>query len=284
MLHAPPRPSPTYVLGHARDELDRLIDQARFFGDLTAQVLHLAGLGPGMHVLDVGCGPGDVSFLAAQMVGPTGSVTGVDFSPEAVDLATRRADAAGLTNVRFLTRDAADLDLDEPVDVLIGRLVLMYFADPAVVLRRLAASVKPGGLVAFHEFDLNGATSEPPCPLFETAIERIRQTFARAGCDPRTGLKLGRIFEEAGLPAPRMILGARVERGSDSPAYDRVAQITRTLLPLMERTGLATAVDVGIETLPDRMRAEAVALEATLVSPSFVGAWTRIGEADPLPL
>jgi hypothetical protein len=62
-----------------------------------------------------------------------------------------------------------------------------------------------------------------------------------------------------------------------------VVQITRTLLPLMERTGLATAVDVGIETLPDRMRAEAVALDATLVSPSFVGAWTRKGEVSGLP-
>jgi hypothetical protein len=61
-----------YILGHDRDELDRLIYQARFFGGLTEEVLRRAGLAPGMRVLDVGCGTGDVSFLAARLVGPTG--------------------------------------------------------------------------------------------------------------------------------------------------------------------------------------------------------------------
>lgn len=72
---------PDYVLGHSSAELQRLIDQSRFFGDLTAQVLRQAGLGRGMRVLDVGCGAGDVSFLAASIVGPTGEVIGIDRSP-----------------------------------------------------------------------------------------------------------------------------------------------------------------------------------------------------------
>jgi SAM-dependent methyltransferase len=85
------RRQPRYILGHDRDELDRLIDQARFFGDLTEEVLRRAGVGPGMRVLDLGCGTGDVSFLAARLVGPTGAVLGVDRSPEAVAVAERRA-------------------------------------------------------------------------------------------------------------------------------------------------------------------------------------------------
>ena len=60
----------TYLIRHSGDELNRLISQARFFGDLTGQVLDMAGLKSGMRVLDVGCGAGDVSFLAASMVGP----------------------------------------------------------------------------------------------------------------------------------------------------------------------------------------------------------------------
>lgn len=275
MVLTPPIQKVAYVLGSSSDELTRLIDQARFVGDLTAQVLQLAGLSEGMQVLDVGCGAGDVSFLAASMVGTSGMVTGVDKSPEAVELATRRAAAAGLTNVQFVTRDLLDFVLDEPVDAIVGRLVLMYFADPAVILRRLTRFLKPGGVVVFHEMDMSGAKSEPVCPLFESTVQRIRDTFVRVGADTRAGLRLGRVFEESGLPSPQLLLGARVERGADSPIYDQVAQITRTLAPLMERTGVATAEELDIATLSARLRDEAVAREATLVSPSFIGAWTR---------
>jgi len=94
-----------YILGHADHELDRLIKQAQFFGDLTAHVLTLAGLQRGMRVLDIGCGVGDVSFLASKLVGPEGMVIGVDQSPEAVALASRRAGAVHLVNVQFMTSD-----------------------------------------------------------------------------------------------------------------------------------------------------------------------------------
>lgn len=264
-----------YILGHANEELERLISQGRFLGDLTAHFLRLAGLQPGMTVLDVGCGAGDVSFITASIVGPTGHVTGIDRSHDSVALASRRAAAAQLPNVRFTVEDAADFTPDEPVDALVGRLVLMHFPDPAAVLRRLSSCVRPGGIVTFQDYDLTAPKSEPHCPLFETAIERFRETFARAGADIRMGLKLGRVFEDAGLPTPRMLLSARVERGRDAAAYDQITQITRTLLPLMEKTGVATAAAVDIDTLADRLREEASARRATLVAPSLIGAWTR---------
>lgn len=264
-----------YVLGHSTPELQRLIDQARFFGDLTAQVLTLAGLQPGMRVLDVGCGTGDVSFLAAQFVGPSGAVIGIDTSADAVNVAEQRVHTAGLTNVSFHVADVMEWTTNEPVDAVIGRLVLMYFADPAVALRRLAASVAPGGIIAFHEIDINGATSEPACPFFETTVNQVRQAFTRAGADIRMGMKLSTTFQEAGLPAPRMILGARAEHGPDSGIYDQLALITRTLLPLMEKTGIVSPGEIDITSLADRLRDEAVSRDATLISPSLIGAWAR---------
>jgi ubiquinone/menaquinone biosynthesis C-methylase UbiE len=276
MLQTNLRQKPTYILGHSEDELNRLINQARFFGDLTAHVLQLAGLSEGMRVLDVGCGTGDVSFLAASIVGPEGRVIGVDKSPEAVSLASQRAAAAGLTNVQFLTQDLSDLDLDEPVDALIGRLVLMYFADPAAVLRRLAGFVNPGGLVAFQEMDIDVAKSEPTCELYDMTVYRIKKTFTCAGVNIRTGLKLGRIFQEARLPEAHLILGARVEGGPDTSAYDYAAQTVRSILPLLERFGVAKAEEVGIETLAQRLRDEVTAGGGVIVLPGLVGAWTRI--------
>lgn len=264
-----------YILGHAADELDRLIEQARFFGDLTEDVLRLAGLGRGMRVLDIGCGTGDVSFLAARLVGPEGAVIGVDKSPEAVAAAQGRAERAGLANVRFLVGDAAELELDHTVDALIGRLVLMYFPDPAAVLRHVLRYLASGGIVACQEMDLSGTTSEPYCELVDATGRRIVETFTRAGIDPRAGLKLRRVFQAAGLPAPRMIQGARVEGGPDSPVYDYMAQTTRTLLPLIERTGVATAAEVGIETLAARLRQEVLDQDAVVVPPPLIGAWAR---------
>jgi len=88
-----------YVLGHSAEELNRLIDQARLFGELTEDVFVRAGIGPGMRVLDVGCGAGDVSFLLARMVGPSGTVVGVDRSEDAVAMANARARAMGLAQV-----------------------------------------------------------------------------------------------------------------------------------------------------------------------------------------
>lgn len=284
MEQGSPNHPPRYALGHAEDELDRIINVARYLGDLTEHVLHLAGLAPGMRVLDVGCGPGEVTFLAARLVGPEGTIIGVDLSPEAIEKARQRAAAAGLTNVHFLAQDLADaaLVVDAPVDALIGRLVLQYFADPARVLRRLLTWVKPGGVVAFQEADMkDGVYSEPVCPLYETAIQRIAQTFTRIGAEARTGSKLAQIFEAAGLPTPQMLSHARVERGPDSPLYALVAQMTRVMLPLMQRTGVATAEEVCVETLADRVRAEAVASNATLVNPPWIGAWTRTSLTHP---
>lgn len=264
-----------YVLGHADAELERLMLQSRFFGVLTEQLLRDAGLAPGMTVLDVGCGAGDVSLLAARMVGPRGRVIGVDASAVAIALARRRAQAMGYDHVELHTGDLATFDVDRPVDALIGRLVLVHLPDPSAVLKRLAARVAPGGIIAFHEIHIAGAIAAPPCPLFETSVRRLHETFQRVGVDPSTGLRLAQIFLGAGLPKPEMLLGARVEHHTGTEMYANFVEITRTLLPAMERTGVATAAEVDLPTLGERLCAEAAANSATLVGPPLIGAWTR---------
>jgi ubiquinone/menaquinone biosynthesis C-methylase UbiE len=177
----PERQDPDYALGHSTRELERLIDQARFFGQLTRNVLVEAGLSPGMRVLDVGCGPGDVTFLAASLVGPEGEVLGVDLSPAAIDVARSRA--AGLPNVRFVTGDARELSGEGVFDAVIGRLVLMYFADSAAALRAFSAHVRSGGLIAFHEFVATRAESVPKCDLVERCLSWITGALSSAGAE-----------------------------------------------------------------------------------------------------
>lgn len=67
-----------YVLGHTEAELKRLTTQARLIDPITRRFLVSAGVVPGMRVLDVGSGAGDLAILLAAMVGPEGEVVGSD--------------------------------------------------------------------------------------------------------------------------------------------------------------------------------------------------------------
>jgi ubiquinone/menaquinone biosynthesis C-methylase UbiE len=90
-----------YQLGSDEDELARLDLQDRALAPATRALFAAAGIRPGMRVLDLGCGAGDVAFVAAELVGTDGSVVGVDRSPQAVARARLRAGRHGLAQVRF---------------------------------------------------------------------------------------------------------------------------------------------------------------------------------------
>ena len=154
-----------YVLGSDAAELERLDLQGRVLAPATRTILEAAGLRSGIRVLDLGSGAGDMAFVAAELVGSTGEVVGVDQSAESVARATVRAGERGVSNVRFVVGDIHDKAPDGPFDAIIGRLVLMYVPDPAAVLRTQAASLRAPGVVAPIEFDLHSARSLPSTPL-----------------------------------------------------------------------------------------------------------------------
>ena len=116
-------PKVDYALDHSSRELDRLTFQGTVFVPHTRQLLMEAGLTAGMRVLDVGSGSGDVSFLAADLVGSNGYVLGVDRSPAAVERARSRAYRRNLTNVSFELGDPAAMHFDGLFDAIIGRFV-----------------------------------------------------------------------------------------------------------------------------------------------------------------
>jgi ubiquinone/menaquinone biosynthesis C-methylase UbiE len=277
MSNTSTRSAEAYVLGHADAELQRLAEQAAFYADLTEDAFRRAGLAPGMRVLDVGCGAGDVSLLAATLVGSTGEVLGIDRSPDAVATARRRADAAGIAHARFQVSeiDVAPAAPAPGFDAVIGRLVLLYQSDPAAVLRGLAQLARPGGVLVFQEFDMRAARSTPVVPTYRWCCDRIIALYERAGLEPDMGTKLFGAFQGAGLPAPTMIGACRVEGGPDSYVYRYIAATMRSLLPMFERVGVATAMEVDADMLEARMRAEAVEGACTLVLPMFVAAWAR---------
>lgn len=269
------QPEVHYVLGHAQAELQRLIRQSAFYAELTEDVFRSAGISEGMRVLDVGCGAGDVSFLAARLVGLSGRVIGVDRSQEALAMASRRAEAEQVRHVRFIEGDLAQLELPESFDALVGRFVLMYFADPSGALQRMVRHVRASGIIAFQEMDISAARSVPDLPLYKKCGEWIMATFERAKVDVQMGPKLSRTFRRAGLPEPQMKLSARIDGGPEWPGCEYTADVVASLLPMMERLGVATAAEVQIETLAGRLKEESKNGDGILISPSLVGAWTR---------
>jgi ubiquinone/menaquinone biosynthesis C-methylase UbiE len=265
-----------YPLGYSEDEFKRLEQQNTLYMDFTEDVLRRAGLAPGMRVLDLGCGVGDVTQLAAWLVGPSGAVLGIDRSAESVSVATWRAASAGQDWVRFATAEIDAFSTHETFDAVIGRLVLMYLPNPAATLRRLCRHVRTGGVVAFQELVMPLARSVPEGAQFRQCLNWILDTFARGGFECDMGGKLLATFLAAGLPAPQMVVAGRAEGGPQSPVYDYIANTLRSLLPAVERMGVATAAEVDIDTVAERLRKEAVENHACIMPPPFVGAWTRL--------
>jgi ubiquinone/menaquinone biosynthesis C-methylase UbiE len=267
---------PEYVLGHSDRELRRLSLQSEFWGAATLELLQRAGLAAGMRVLDLGCGPGDVTLLASRLVGPAGTVVGVDRSAEAIETARRRAAAGKVTNVDFqLASIEAFLDA-KAFDAMIGRFVLMYFGDPVTILKRLLPLVKPGGIVAFLEMDLVASRSAPRVEFVDTVVGWLRETFVRGGVQIDLAARVWRVFEQAGLTPASMFARQNIEAAPPVRASRYIAETVRSLLPVMERLQVATAEQVDIETLAERLQQAASEQHATLLSPLAVGTWSRV--------
>ncbi|MDN5797483.1 MAG: class I SAM-dependent methyltransferase [Intrasporangium sp.] len=266
-----------YLLGHDETELRRLQDQARILAPATGAFLTLAGIEPGMRVLDLGTGAGDVAFLVAGRVGPGGSVVGVDRSAAALETARRRADIDKIGNVSFLQADVATLDpgtdLGGRFDAVVGRLVLLYLDDPAEVVRRYAGVLRPGGTLLAMEYDMTAAGSLPALALPSRAMGWILAAFERAGHDPALGPRLGGILTAAGLAEP-VCVGLQAYHEPGNPAGPRLlAETVRTLLPAIEGAGIATTADMDIDTLEQRIARAQQAAGALFKPPTLVGAW-----------
>jgi SAM-dependent methyltransferase len=271
------RPVIPYVLGHSDRELERLNEQARLIDPITRRFLCAAGIVPGMRVLDVGSGAGDLALLAADLVGDGGEVVGTDRSPAALATARRRAEARPLRNVTFREGDPAEMTFDRPFDAVIGRYVLMFQRDPAAMLRGLATHARRGGLIFFHEPDWDGVRSIPPAPTYDRCCQWIEETIRLSGADIRMGTRLFSTFIAAGLPAPWMQLETLVAGVANNADPVRlIADLAGTLADAMERLGVATAADVGLETLTERMISEAAASGSVIQGRFEIGAWSRV--------
>ncbi len=136
----------TEILGYGDELLAGVPETAieSFAG--TGNPFRLGPLAAGERVVDVGCGAGMDSFVAAKAVGPSGRVIGVDMTSEMLEKAADAAEEHGFDNVRFLSGYAEDLPVDDGwADVVISNGVLNLTPDKLATLREWHRVLGPGG-------------------------------------------------------------------------------------------------------------------------------------------
>src|SRR5205085_2115322 len=184
------RHASTYVIGATEHERRRLSLQGSILNPLSYHFLRQAGVSAGMHVLDLGCGLGDVSLIAARIVGPHGSVIGLDPDRAALEIAATRANEEKLGQVRFEQAAFEAYITERPYDAVMGRHVLIHAADPFACIQKVKSLLRVGGIAAFQEYDLSYFPPvEPELPLFsqmrECLVELFRQVVAYSNAGAR---------------------------------------------------------------------------------------------------
>lgn len=270
----PNRPDAQYLLGRTNREYQRLIAQARWINEYTERAFKEAGIRPGMHVLDVGCGVGDVSLLVAKLLAGSGKIVGIDQDAGALSMARERVDAAGLSTVSFVQGDFRTYDFGCLFDAVVGRYVLMYQSDPVAAVKSLMTRLEPGGLVVFQELDMSRIPiCWPRIRLFEQCFRWGRAANRKAKVHVRMGLDIYRTFVLSGLTETMLHMDTIVGAGPDFPGYGIMAESMRSILPVLESSGIAGPDEVRIETLAQRLRDAVVSANAIVTWCPIVSAW-----------
>ncbi len=266
-----------YPLGTTDRERQRLVRQAELLRDITLDTFRAAGLGPGMRVLDIGSGAGDVAMLAANLVGTGGSVLGIDRDANNVAFAQSRAADAGRSNVTFRQAEIDSFTGKNLFDAVVGRYILLYVPDRAAVLRQLAATLTRGGILAFIEPDFSTPVrSFPEAPLFQQAGGWIYAVVEASGMHRDSAMGLGKTFLDAGLPFPQLLCRPWIGGGPGHPIYEYAAETVRSILPSAEHYGIVTPEQAQVDTLAQRMEQEAVSRGSVLMGCPVIGAWAKL--------
>jgi len=175
-----------YILGTRDQEALRLGIQHDAWASIAEACWRRAGIGEGDRVIDVGAGPGYAAFDLAQLVGAQGHVIAVERSTRFVEAGRAMSRGRGVHNVDFIESDLmADALPPGQYDAAWCRWVASFVESPAVLVEKIAAAVRPGGVVMFHEYvDYASWRYLPSLALVEDYVGRVMRSWRDAGGEP----------------------------------------------------------------------------------------------------
>lgn len=221
----------SYTPGHSQNASDFM--SKRSF-DSHGQFFS-AYLGPGLSVLDCGCGPGSITLGIAERVFP-GRVVGIDFGPSQIARAAAAAATISQTNVRFQTADCNSIPFDaNSFDRVFSHALFEHLSDPVCALTELHRVLKPDGIIGLCSPDWGGFILSPPSAELSRAVIGYTKLQNKNGGDVEAGRKLGVYLAAAGFEVVQM--SARYE------CYPSLDFIGEYLALQLEREGDAPSAE-----------------------------------------
>lgn len=244
--------------------------------EITQRLLTKAGIRAGQRILDVGCGGGALTFIAAEMLAGTGTIVGIDRDTKPLAIAEEKRRALNLHNVSFIEGDLipARIASHERFDVVMGRRVLMYQPDTVAAVKQVASVLKPGGILAFQEHDANNATDLAiHRPLHARARQWIWETVRHEGGDTAIGLNLHHVLRSAGLGDIEVRAEANL---LISEVETHIPDIFEVMVDRIMAADVATREELQPEvTIKALKREHHLATQSSIWDMAFLG-WARV--------